>query len=154
MQRPPRCQDLRTNRYSEPGRIYVITIVVNNREPVFKDWPDGRPVVQTLRQTEEEGTARSLCWVVMPDHIHWLMALQRGDLSSAVARFKSRSTWGVNREMRRHGRFWQKGFYDRALRKEDDLKNHARYIVMNPVRAGLVASVRQYSLWDAIWLDP
>ena len=111
-------------------------------------------MVQALRQTDEEGTARSLCWVLMPDHIHWLMELQKGDLSSAVARFKSRSTLWVNRQMGHHGRFWQKGFYEHALRKEDDLRSHARYIVMNPVRAGLVSSIRQYSLWDAIWIDP
>jgi REP element-mobilizing transposase RayT len=131
----------------------MVTVVVNNREPVFKDWSTGSPVVQALRQTEEEGTARSLCWVLMPDHIHWLMELQKGDLSSAVARFKSRSTLGVNRKMSREGQFRQKGFHEHALREEEDLKSHARYIVMNPVRAGLVATVRLYSLWDAIWLD-
>ncbi|MFJ3524693.1 REP-associated tyrosine transposase [Pseudomonas sp. NPDC090203] len=154
MQTPARRRHfLRTNRYSEPGRIYMVTVVVTDRQPVFKDWPSGHPVVQALRQTEEEGTARSLCWVVMPDHIHWLMELQRGDLSSAVARFKSRSTLGINRRMGRSGQFWQKGFHEHALREEEDLRSHSRYIVMNPVRAGLVASVRQYPLWDAIWLN-
>ena len=47
---------------------------------------------------------------------------------------------------------WQDGFHDHALRKEDDLIDVARYIVANPVRAGLVRKVGDYSLWDAKWL--
>jgi REP element-mobilizing transposase RayT len=49
-------------------------------------------------------------------------------------------------------RIWQRGFYDRSIRKEDDLIDIARYIVANPVRAGLVTSIRDYPLWDSIWL--
>ena len=47
---------------------------------------------------------------------------------------------------------WQKGYFDRALRYEEDLKAAARYIIANPLRAGLVAQVGDYPLWDAIWL--
>ena len=49
-------------------------------------------------------------------------------------------------------KIWQRGFYDRAIRKEDDLVTIARYIVANPLRAGIVKSAGQYSLWDAIWM--
>jgi REP element-mobilizing transposase RayT len=49
-------------------------------------------------------------------------------------------------------RVWQRGFYDRAVRKEDDLVDMARYIVANPLRAGLVRSIKCYPHWDAIWL--
>lgn len=38
------------------------------------------------------------------------------------------------------------------MRREDDLRAAARYIIMNPVRAGLVEKVGDYPLWDAIWL--
>lgn len=47
---------------------------------------------------------------------------------------------------------WQKGFHDHAVRKEEDLPALARYVVANPVRAGLVQRVGQYPHWDAIWL--
>jgi hypothetical protein len=47
---------------------------------------------------------------------------------------------------------WQKGFYDRALRSDEDVAAVARYIVANPLRAGLVDSVREYPFWDAIWV--
>ena len=41
------------------------------------------------------------------------------------------------------GPLWQPGFYDRALRREDDRKAVARYILTNPLRAGLVGSMHQ-----------
>jgi tRNA U34 5-methylaminomethyl-2-thiouridine-forming methyltransferase MnmC len=40
---------------------------------------------------------------------------------------------------------WQDGFYDHVLRREEDSPAIAAYIVANPVRAGLVKSVTEYS---------
>ena len=39
-----------------------------------------------------------------------------------------------------------------AVRREEDLKMIARYIVTNPIRAGLVQKVGDYPLWDATWI--
>ena len=39
---------------------------------------------------------------------------------------------------------WQKGYYDHALRREEDVNQVAEYIVYNPVRAGLVDSPDRY----------
>ncbi|MNE68641.1 hypothetical protein D3C80_1643130 [compost metagenome] len=50
------------------------------------------------------------------------------------------------------GRLWQKGFHDHALRREEDVKAVARYVVANPLRAGLVEKLADYPFWDAIWL--
>jgi REP element-mobilizing transposase RayT len=50
------------------------------------------------------------------------------------------------------GTFWQRGFYDYAIRQDEDLKKLARYIVANPLRAGLVESIGDYPHWDAKWL--
>ncbi len=47
---------------------------------------------------------------------------------------------------------WQQGFHDHALRREEDAVHVARYIVANPLRAGLVGRIGDYPLWDAAWL--
>jgi REP element-mobilizing transposase RayT len=47
---------------------------------------------------------------------------------------------------------WQNGFHDHALRQEEDLAEVARYIVANPLRAGLVERLGDYPHWHAIWL--
>lgn len=96
--------------------------------------------------------ADSLAWVIMPDPIHWLLQLNGQSLSRVVQRVKSKSAIAINRAKCCSGPFWQSGFHDINVRTEDSLVGFARYIVANPVRAGLVKSVRDYPLWDAVWL--
>ncbi|MDQ0977864.1 REP-associated tyrosine transposase [Pseudomonas synxantha] len=143
---------LRKGRYSESGRIYLLTAVTHQRQRIFQDWHIGRLLVREFRKAQEEGDARSLAWVVMPDHFHWLVELHNGDLSRLMQRTKSRSARAVNKARQSFGVLWQKGYFDRALRREEDLKAMARYIVANPLRAGLVEHIGHYPLWGAIWL--
>ncbi len=42
--------------------------------------------------------------------------------------------------------------HGRSLRKDEDLVHLARYVVANPVRAGLVERLGDYPLWDAQWV--
>ena len=88
----------------------------------------------------------------MPDHFHWLIQLNKGTLAELMCRVKSRSSKALNMRSGLSTRIWQRGYHDRGLRREDDLKALARYIVMNPIRAGLVSKIGDYPLWDAVWL--
>jgi REP element-mobilizing transposase RayT len=109
-------------------------------------------LIGQLRYAQDKGLVRSLAWVVMPDHLHWLIELQQETLDVVMRRMKSRSTCLINKKHQRRGRLWRNGFHDRALRREDDVQAVARYIVGNPLRAGLVSRIGDYPHWDAIWL--
>ena len=143
---------LRTSSFSEQGRIYLLTAVTHQRQPVFADWRLGRLLVDQLRCADEGAAISSMAWVVMPDHLHWLIELKHGTLAELMCRIKSRSSRSINLLRGDQGRVWQRGYYDRALRRDEDIKGAARYIVMNPLRAGLVRRVGDYPLWDAIWV--
>lgn len=143
---------LRIGRYSEPSRIYLLTANTFAREPIFRDYTLGRMVVHQFRQAQNDGLVDSLAFVVMPDHFHWLVELQKGALSGLMQRTKSLSTKAVNLAMGHQIPLWQHGFHDRALRREEDLVALARYVVANPLRAGLVQKLGDYPLWDAIWV--
>jgi putative transposase len=143
---------LRIGRYSESNRIYLLTTNTLGREPVFKDVFLGRLVVGQFRQAQDQGFANSLAWVVMPDHFHWLIELRKGSLSELMQRTKSLSAKAVNLRLNNKISLWQRGFHDRALRREVDLVFMARYVVANPLRAGLAERLGDYPLWDAIWL--
>ncbi|WNW14427.1 transposase (plasmid) [Pseudomonas sp. DTU_2021_1001937_2_SI_NGA_ILE_001] len=144
---------LRKGRFSAEGQAYMVTTILAGREPVFGDWQLGRLLVAELRQAESLGLADSLAWVVMPDHLHWLLVLRRAPLARLVQRVKSRSARTVNQARAMQGRLWQNGFHDKAIRREEDLQHLARYIITNPLRAGLVNRVGDYPLWDAVWLQ-
>jgi putative transposase len=152
---PPGYNALRRGRWSESGRAYMVTTVTENRAPVFADLIAGRVVVSEMMRLENEGRVQSLAFVLMPNHLHWLLVLgENEDLSRVVGLFKGRSAREVNKALNRKGHLWQRAFYDHAIRKDEDLQKLARYIVGNPIRAGIVKRVGDYPLWDAVWLDP
>jgi REP element-mobilizing transposase RayT len=87
----------------------------------------------------------------MPDHLHWLFVLREGSIGSAMRLLKGRSARRL-KSFYPSMRIWQPAYYDQALRDNQDLKTLARYIVANPLRAGLVKRIGDYPHWDAEWL--
>ncbi len=105
-----------------------------------------------FKHAHEAGLCESMAFVVMPDHFHWLVTLGNADLPKLMRRVRSQSAVKVNRFNSTNGQIWQRGYHDHALRKEEDLQSTARYVVANPLRAGIVKHLADYPLWDAIWL--
>jgi len=94
-----------------------------------------------------------LAWVLMPDHAHWLLQLQGGEtLATVVSRLKAASARSANEVLNRSGPLWQRAYHDRALRKDEQILAAARYLVANPLRAGLVRRLGDYPYWNAVWL--
>lgn len=144
---------LRKGRISLPHHAYNITTVTAGRRLWFADWRIGRLVVAEMRRAHDAGEVKSLAFVVMPDHVHWLLALAGTSvLADVVGAFKGRSARTANRALGREGMLWQTAYYDHALRGDEDMRRAARYIVANPLRAGLVESIGDYPLWDAAWI--
>jgi len=105
-----------------------------------------------IRRCGDEGRVFSLAWVVMPDHVHWLLQLRSGSLSGCLQAFKSRSARAMNVVTARSAQVWQPGFYDHRLRSDEDLVKNAQYIVANPVRRALVSRIEEYPYWHCPWI--
>lgn len=147
-------RDLLKGRVSIPRQIYLVTAATHQRQPLFNNFNYARFVIESLRYVEHARQLQSLCFVIMPDHLHWLLSLgNASDLSQVVADVKRRSSYRINEQSKKIGSvIWQPGFHDYALRKEDEIKGVARYVIANPLRAGLVDKIGDYPFWDAIWL--
>lgn len=149
----PHQRDLRRGRVSIPGGVYFITAACVDRQAHFSSFASGSTAASCFDNSKFLGEAKMLAWVLMPDHAHWLLELgQKTDLSVTVNRLKSATARRVNQVLAREGSIWQKGFYDRAVRKEEDLRGVARYLVANPLRAGLVENIGDYPFWNAVWV--
>ncbi|MEP7044754.1 MAG: transposase [Dokdonella sp.] len=145
---------LRLGRHSDAGRIYFVTFGTAARRGVFGEWETARIAAEVLSKAAFWHDSRLLCWVLMPDHWHGLIDLgTRDSLSDLVRRLKGRVARAVNQARGSSGPVWASGFYDHALRREDELMDIARYVVLNPVRAGLVPRVGLYPFWNAVWLE-
>ena len=81
-------------------------------------------------------------WLLMPDHLHALVACPRADdLAKLIAAWK--------RHTARHaGIRWQSGFFDHRLRNGENFEEKAAYIRTNPVRKGLVTRPED---WPHVW---
>ncbi len=151
--RSGRAHRLRIGRHSERNRTYHIVTSTLDRTRFFANLFAGRIVTNAMRREDEAGHVNTLAFVVMPDHLHWLFTLSGSrSLSKAVGTMKSYSTRRLNEHLVRSGQVWRSGFYDHAIRNDEVLVHVARYIIANPLRAGIVRSVRQYSLWDSVWV--
>ena len=148
MSKAPHGGNLRRGRFSQAGQIYLVTMVTADRSPIFAEFLVARRAVLALHAASVVRMTETLAFVVMPDHVHWLVQLQDGgNLGESVRRFKAIVTRVIGRPV------WQRGFHDHALRADEDLSSAARYVIANPVRAGIVARVGDYPHWDAVWLD-
>jgi putative transposase len=91
-----------------------------------------------------------LCSCIMPNHIHLIIdttgfgkagPLQNNGLLSLtriLASLKSYTAHESNKLLHRSGQFWQQESYDHVIRDSEELRNMIRYVLNNPVKAGLV----------------
>ena len=144
-------RNLRKGRFSVSYGIYLATFATKKRLPLFDDLFLARIVVRFVNSSPYADT---LAYVVMPDHVHWLLQLRTAKpLSQVVQSVKILCTKSINVKIEGKGTIWQVGFHDHALRNEGALKEIARYVVANPIRARLVKSVKDYPHWDAVWVN-
>jgi len=84
---------------------------------------------------------RLVAWVIMPNHVHVLVELMTGQsLAAVIHSWKSFTASQANRLLGRTGPFWQREYFDRAIRDERHLAASVNYIVGNPVTAGFVTA--------------
>jgi REP element-mobilizing transposase RayT len=85
----------------------------------------------------------------MPDHVHLLVTAvaETSDFYRFVTAAKQRSSFAAAE--RGLGRLWQRSFWDYTLRSEEMLVEKIRYLIANPLRAGLVKSIEEYPFFGS-----
>jgi REP element-mobilizing transposase RayT len=81
---------------------------------------------------------RLVAWCVMPNHVLVLFRLLPGyELAAVMRSWKSYTARMANRILGGSGMFWQREYYDRLIRNEEEFERAIRYVMSNPERAGL-----------------
>ncbi len=146
---------LRKGRVSIVGQIYLITVCCKDREKIFNNFEAARSVALTLNTVLAAKKSKILAWVVMPDHMHLALQLAEDEtLSKTMNRINSCSAIAVNRVLNRRAQVWQGAYHDHALRDQAQLFAAIRYLVSNPVRAGLVQKLGDYPYWNIAIAEP
>ena len=101
-------------------------------------------VADALRYFEGQ-RYRLEAWCVMPNHVHTVFtAFLEQSLESILHSWKSFSAKQANKLLNTTGRFWQREYYDRLVRNDEELRRFIRYVAENPLRAHL-------SNWRWVW---
>lgn len=148
----PGARALRHGRSSTPGRPYLVTTICHARERRFAHAECAAPVAEAIADPALWREARLLCWVLMPDHLHALIGLGATEpLPKLMQRVKCVTAGIANAVEGRRGAVWMAGYHDRGVRSEAMLRPLARYVIANPVRAGLVHRATDYRYWGCAW---
>ena len=78
-------------------------------------------------------------FVFMPDHVHFILTpAPLVSLEKAIQFIKGGFSFRAKKELNVHGEIWQKGYNEHRIKDAGEYAQHAEYIWMNPVKAGLV----------------
>jgi putative transposase len=123
---------------------YSLRFCTDDRRPLFESGPVVDLVkAQIVRSASEECFA-VIAYCFMPDHLHLLVEGQAEDSDGKrfIARSKQYSGFYYAREF--GSRLWQRYGFERVVRDNEQTLTVARYILENPVRAGLVKTIEEY----------
>jgi putative transposase len=125
---------LRHGRWSVSGAEYFLTFCTHDRKPGLTEPMLQSGMLAEAQRLETEGIWRLSTAVLMPDHVHLLVAVGESiDLAGAVRLFKGRLAPVLRKEDLR----WQQAYFDHRMRTNEDRLPVFLYIFLNPYRAGL-----------------
>jgi putative transposase len=123
---------------------YSVTICTAFRHAVFTDEIVTAGCMLQLRHSATLHQFALVAYCFMPDHVHVLVygTSERSELPVFIARYKQLTGFQFRRQVGRG--LWQPGYYERILRDNESTTLVARYILGNPVRAGLAKCIGEY----------
>ncbi|MEZ4511837.1 MAG: transposase [Chloroflexota bacterium] len=147
------------------GYIYFVTIVVQNRIKLFTTASYVIPLLDSFNFYRYKHPFKLLGYVIMPDHIHWLMwpaeTVKLGDVMRDFKKFTAvrlirqaeiEQNEGYVQAFQRAGqksghsfnKVWQDDYWDKLVYSERFLREKLHYMHRNPVRARLVVEPQEY----------
>lgn len=136
---------LRSYRRSLRAHWYLLTTSTARRRPLFRQAAFARIVVNALRHYHDTARVHGFAWVVMPDHIHWVIQLRVGSLAWLMRGLKSWTGTQIRKAVcNPPPKIWMAGYHDRLIREHEEVSRYIEYVVLNPVRAGLVDHPKDY----------
>lgn len=129
MARPPRLQIL--------DGIYHLTARGNERTAIFRDDADRRHFLELVANVRERYHWRIFSYCLMSNHYHLLVQTPEPNLARGMRQLNGVYAQGFNRRHARVGHLLQGRYSARLVQADEHLLAVARYIVHNPVRAGV-----------------
>jgi REP element-mobilizing transposase RayT len=124
--------------------LYHVTSRGDRREPIFVDDEDRSAWLDVFGQVCGRFNWRCHVWCLMTNHYHLLVETPEPNLSRGMRQLNGVYTQRMNRRHGHVGHVFQGRFKAIRVEREAYLLDLARYVVLNPVRAGMVGDVEAW----------
>ena len=131
-------------RIEFPGGLYHVTARGNGRLAIYIDDSDRERFLAVLASVVARYRVLCHAYCLMGNHYHLLLETPEANLSRAMRQLNGVYSQGFNRCHRRSGHVFEGRFHAQVVDKQAYLRAVCRYIVLNPVRAGLVVHPREW----------
>jgi REP element-mobilizing transposase RayT len=138
----------RSLRVDYPGALHHVTARGNGRTEIFVDDVDRELFLATLGRACERYGTRIHTYCLMSNHYHLLTETTRASLARAMRHLNGVYAQTFNRRHCRPGHLFQGRYKAILIEREPHLLELVRYIVLNPVRAGLVQRAEEW-VWSS-----
>lgn len=135
-------------RLEYAGAVYHVMARGQERSSIFRDAGDRERFLALVGSITRDEAWGLHAYCLMGNHYHLLIETPRGGLSRGMRSLNGRYTQWFNRKHRRHGHLFEGRFKSVLVQKEGYLLELARYLVLNPVRAGLVSGPGEWG-WSS-----
>ncbi len=127
-------------------RIIAYTGNVKERQQLFQKKNVFYEFENILLKELKTKECDAYIYLFMPDHFHFILTGKNSNsnIKKCIDSFKQKSGFWLFKNLPQFK--WQKDYYDHILRSNEDLITQIRYILNNPVRAGLVDYWKKYEL--------
>ncbi len=126
------------------GALYHVTSRGDRREDIYEDDEDRQTFLHLLDQVSETYNWMCHAYCLMSNHYHLLIETPDANLSKGMRQLNGVYTQSYNRKHDRAGHVFQGRYKSILVEKQTYLLEVARYIVLNPVRAQMVRSARDW----------
>lgn len=130
------------------GALYHVTVRGNARQPVFLDDADRSRFLAFLAREIFQHGWRCYAYCLMTNHFHLLVETPRPGLARGMHRLNGTYSQSFNHRHGRVGHLFQGRYHSLLVEKDSYLLELSRYIVLNPVRARMVARAEGWA-WSS-----
>jgi REP element-mobilizing transposase RayT len=120
------------------GAVWHVTCRGNEKREIFRDGVDRRNLLELFGRVVGILRWRIHAYVLMGNHYHLLLETPEPNLSRGMRQLNGIYTQRFNRRHERAGHLFEGRFKSILVEKEAHLLELIRYVVLNPVRAGIV----------------
>jgi REP element-mobilizing transposase RayT len=133
----------RQARIDAPGALHHIIFRGIECRPIFKDDIDRDDFLGRLTPLCVETSTECLAWALLPNHVHLLLRTGQVPIATIMRRLLTGYAVKFNRRHDRHGHLFQNRYKSILCQEELYLLELVRYIHLNPLRAGQVATLEE-----------